>query len=145
MSYRCSKDNKLTLDHLCRTFIHRPINLSILNTGQFPTHTQHNQAWTPSSQIRQPRTLDTIRVLWEANKLNSIKRTIRSSVRSIHSLGPCLEQVEALESSTSVIIAVLFLDPCHSKIRCTSGAALATLTFARSAQRITTPSSTHND
>jgi hypothetical protein len=73
---------------------------------RFPT--QVNQASTDSFRTRQPQTSDTIRVLWEANKLSCTKRIIRSTVPFIPNLEPCLKPVEALDSSTSVIIAGLF-------------------------------------
>jgi hypothetical protein len=107
-SCRWSNNNRFSKDSLNRPFKDNLYIHSSLHTSQFPTPTQASQAWTLSFRTRQPRTSDTIRVLWEANKLNSSKRIIRYTARSIHSLGPYLRPVEALESSTSAIIAVLF-------------------------------------
>ncbi len=142
-SWRCSKVNKLSKNRLNRTFFGNLNNHSSLHTSRFLI--QVNQASTDSFRIREPQTSDTIRVLWEANKLSSLKRIIRSSVRIIPSLGRYLRPAEALESSTSAIIAALFYDPCHSKTRYTSAAACVILTFARGAPKIITPLSTPND
>ena len=107
-SCRWCKVYRLSKDNLNRIFF-LPHSLNIhshLHMCQYPT--QVNQASTGSFRTRQPQTSDTIRVLWEANKLSSTKRIIRSTVRFTPNLEPCVRPVEALESSTSVIIAGLF-------------------------------------